>query len=199
MLSRRQQFQKRSLDIVLAMAGITVGGWLILCAYALASLDTRSHGLFTQPRVGRGGRIFTLYKIKTMRPCKGIHTTVTASNDPRITPVGRFLRRTKLDELPQLWNVLIGDMSFVGPRPDVPGFADSLEGDATLILSVRPGITGPATLRFRDEERLLAAQPDPEGYNRDVVFPEKVRLNLDYVKHWCLAKDIEYIWRTLVG
>ncbi|WP_326521436.1 sugar transferase [Halomonas kalidii] len=143
--------------------------------------------------------MFTLYKIKTMRPSPAISISVTAANDPRITRVGRFLRKTKIDELPQLWNVLVGDMSFVGPRPDVPGFADQLDGDAALILSVRPGITGPATLHFRREEELLSEQPDSDAYNRVVVYPEKVRINMEYIRGWCLKKDISLIWKTLVG
>lgn len=198
-LSERQQLQKRCFDITLAAIGLVAAVWLILLAYLVASLDTRSHGLFAQQRVGRGGRLFTLYKIKTMRPRAHIHTTVTAANDPRITRIGRFLRRTKIDELPQLWNVLIGDMSFVGPRPDVPGFADRLGGEALAILSVRPGITGPATLHFRGEEELLARQPDPDTYNRTEVYPEKVRLNLEYLRHWGLMRDVRLIWDTLVG
>jgi lipopolysaccharide/colanic/teichoic acid biosynthesis glycosyltransferase len=108
-----------------------------------------------------------------------------------------FFRRTKIDELPQLFNVLWGDMSFVGPRPDVPGFADRLEGVDRIILSVRPGITGPASLKYRDEEALLASQEDPERYNREVIWPDKVRINLDYVKHWSFAGDIGYILKTV--
>src|SRR5699024_5392612 len=115
------------------------------------------------------------------------------------TPLGRFFRRTKIDELPQLWNVLLGDMSFVGPRPDVPGYADKLEGEQRLLLSIRPGITGPATLKYRDEEAMLAAQDDAEAYNRDVIWPDKVHLNLDYIRDWSLAGDIRYIWQTVFG
>ncbi|EPC04206.1 hypothetical protein L861_02515 [Litchfieldella anticariensis FP35 = DSM 16096] len=198
-LNRVQGIQKRGLDISLALLGLILTGWLIALAYLISSFDTRSHGLFTQQRVGMGGRIFTLYKIKTMRPSQHIQTTVTTANDPRITCIGHFLRKSKIDELPQLWNVLIGDMSFVGPRPDVPGFADRLNGEALVILSVRPGITGPATLHFRYEEDLLATQSDPDTYNRFVLYPEKVRLNIEYLRDWCLKKDIQLIWKTLVG
>jgi lipopolysaccharide/colanic/teichoic acid biosynthesis glycosyltransferase len=122
---------------------------------------------------------------------------VTTSNDPRITAIGRFFRRTKIDELPQLINVLFGQMGFVGPRPDVPGFADELCGADRIILTVRPGITGPATLRFRNEEEELAAQPDPERFNREVIFVEKVRLNREYVENFSLLKDVRYILLTL--
>ncbi|MGM0760450.1 MAG: sugar transferase, partial [Thermodesulfobacteriota bacterium] len=104
----------------------------------------------------------------------------------------------KIDALPQLINALKGDMSFVGPRPDVPGYADLLEGEDRVILSVRPGITGPATLHYRDEEALLAEQDDPEAYNRDVIWPDKVRLNREYVENWSFRKDLQYIWQTVV-
>lgn len=168
----------------------------MLLAWIAASVDTRSNGLFTQQRVGRGGELFTLYKIRTMRPVT-ITTNVTTRNDPRITPLGRWLRRLKLDELPQLVNVLVGDMSFVGPRPDVPGFADRLTGEARLTLTLRPGITGPATLAYRNEEELLAAQDDPERYNREVIWVDKVRMNLEYARNHTLARDLVYLLRTV--
>lgn len=198
-LSLRQAVIKRVFDIVFALLGLVLSGWLILLVWLATSLETRSNGLFTQARIGKDGKQFILVKIKTMRSSRELTTTVTRSGDPRITPLGRFFRKTKLDELPQLWNVLVGDMSFVGPRPDVPGFADLLEGEAALILSVRPGITGPASLAFRDEESLLAAQCDPERYNREVIYPRKVQLNLDYIRTWSLGNDIKYIWHTLFG
>lgn len=198
-LSVPQAIQKRAFDVVVSAVGLTLSGWLILLAWVAASLDTRSNGFFTQRRVGKDGRLFTVVKIKTMRPSRELTTTVTRSGDPRITPLGRFFRRTKIDELPQLWNVLVGDMSFVGPRPDVPGFADTLEGEERLLLTIRPGITGPATLKYRDEEAMLAAADDPEAYNREVIWPDKVRLNLDYIRDWRLTDDLRYIWRTVVG
>ena len=143
--------------------------------------------------------MFRVIKIRTMRTDSGIRTSVTTRNDARITRLGAMLRRFKIDELPQLINVLKGDMSFVGPRPDVPGFADSLVGEEeALFLSVRPGITGPATLKYRDEEVLLARQPDPEKYNRDVIFPDKVAINIEYVRNWSLTSDLRYIWATLL-
>ncbi len=137
-----------------------------------------------------------------MRARSGVDTTVTTDRDPRVTRIGRILRKSKIDELPQLLNVLVGQMSFVGPRPDVPGFADRLQGDERLILTVRPGITGPATLAYRDEEALLAAQSDPEAFNRDVVYPDKVRLNMDYVSNYrlwvdlkCIGQSVASVWR----
>nr|WP_277345553.1 sugar transferase [Halomonas bachuensis] len=187
------------MDVLLATLGLLLVWWLIGLAWIAATIDTRRNGLFMQRRIGMNGRIFTLYKIRTMREAQGVTTTVTCSRDPRITPLGHLLRRTKVDELPQLWNVLKGDMSFVGPRPDVEGFADSLEGEQRLLLRVRPGITGPATLKYRDEEKLLDSAVDPEGYNRDVIWPDKVRINLHYLREWSLAEDLKFIWRTLAG
>jgi lipopolysaccharide/colanic/teichoic acid biosynthesis glycosyltransferase len=149
--------------------------------------------------VGRHGKIFRVVKIKTMRSTADRGTTVTTDKDPRITRLGRLFRKTKIDELPQLWNVLVGDMSFVGPRPDVPGFADRLEGTDRVILQLRPGITGPATLKYRDEEVLLAEQEDPERFNREVIWPDKVRINRDYACNWSLSRDIACILRTIAG
>ncbi|WP_287816232.1 sugar transferase [Idiomarina sp.] len=188
---------KRLFDFTLALTGLLATWWIIILAWIVASIDTRSNGFFIQTRVGKDGKLFKVVKVKTMRPTKQPGTTVTQRGDPRITKLGAFFRRTKIDELPQLWNVLIGQMSFVGPRPDVPGFADKLTGEEREVLQLRPGITGPATLKYRDEEELLAAQSDPEKYNREVIFPDKVRINLDYMRNWSLRKDISYIWQTV--
>jgi|694.fasta_scaffold53099_3 lipopolysaccharide/colanic/teichoic acid biosynthesis glycosyltransferase len=190
---------KRAFDIGLSLLGLLVFGWLMLLAALLATIDTRQNGFFTQTRVGQGGQLFRTIKIRTMRNVPGVTTTVTSARDPRITRLGRFFRRTKLDELPQLINVLLGQMSFVGPRPDVPGFADQLSGADRIILAIRPGITGPATLSFRHEEALLAAQADPERYNREVIYPEKVRLNRIYIEQYNLRKDLTYLIQTVVG
>lgn len=198
-LSPRQQMLKRTFDFLGAAGGLLIILWLIALAWLLATIDTRQNGFFMQQRVGRHGRLFKVIKIRTMRPSLEHTTTVTTGRDPRITPLGRFLRRTKVDELPQLFNVLLGQMSFVGPRPDVPGFADCLEGDERAMLTLRPGITGPATLAYRNEEELLASQPDPEGYNREVIWPDKVHLNLEYIRRWSLANDLRYIWQTVAG
>lgn len=192
-----QAFQKRVFDLFFAVLGLLAVWWLILLAWLAACIDTRSNGFFVQKRVGRNGKIFRVVKVKTMRPVAAFDTTVTRRGDPRITPLGAFFRRTKIDELPQLWNVLVGDMSFVGPRPDVPGFADKLQGEERAMLSIRPGITSPATLKYRNEEELLAAQDDPEAYNRNVIWPDKVRINLDYIQNWSLAQDLRYILQTV--
>lgn len=198
-LSKTENILKRAFDVCLSFIGLLCFGWLILICFVLATIDTRQNGFFTQTRVGKEGNLFRVVKIRTMRSMPSIKTTVTSVNDPRITPLGTFFRRYKLDELPQLWNVLKGEMSFVGPRPDVPGFADTLTGDERLILSIRPGITGPATLHFRNEEQLLAQQDDPETFNRDVIYPKKVQLNLQYIQNYRLSQDLHYIWQTVAG
>lgn len=191
---------KRLFDITAAALGLLSLSWLIAFAWVLASIDTGANGFFAQKRVGRHGKLFSVVKIRTMRLDIGYQTNVTRENDPRITRLGAFFRRTKIDELPQLWNVLIGDMSFVGPRPDVPGYADRLQGrQRDLLLSVRPGITGPATLAYRNEEQLLAQQSDPQRYNDEVIYPHKVRINLDYIQNWRFWDDIRYIWKTIFG
>ena len=194
-----QAFVKRTFDVVVAAIGLIVTGWLILIAWVLATLDTGANGIFAQQRVGYRGRYFTTYKIRTMRNSPDNSSTVTTATDARVTKLGRLWRRTKIDELPQLVNVLAGQMSFVGPRPDVPGFADQLRGDDAIVLSVRPGITGPATLKYRNEEALLASVEDPEAYNRDVIFPDKVRINREYVENWTFGGDLRCILATLFG
>lgn len=198
-LSLFSQFLKRGFDFVVSSIGLILTGWVIILAYIAASVDTRESGFFTQTRIGKNGNVFTVIKIRTMRYAPSITTTVTTTHDPRITPLGRFFRKTKIDELPQRINVFLGHMSFVGPRPDVPGFADKLSGDDQIILSVRPGITGPATLKYRNEEEILAAQVDPEKYNREVIFSDKVRLNREYVENYSFGKDIKYIFQTIFG
>lgn len=154
--------------------------------------------MFIQQRVGRHGKMFRIYKFRTMTVDHG-GSSVSVRGESRITPLGVHLRRWKLDELPELWNVLRGDMSFVGPRPDVPGYADQLQGDDRRMLELRPGITGPATLKYRNEEELLASVDDPIRYNDEVVFPDKVRLNLYYLDNYSFLKDMQMIACTLLG
>ena len=122
---------------------------------------------------------------------------ITVENDPRITNFGRFIRKFKLDELPQLINIVLGEMSFVGPRPDVEGYADKLTGEDRIILSVKPGITGPATLVFRNEESVLARQKDPIDYNNNVIWPEKIKINREYIENWTFKKDLLIIFKTI--
>lgn len=154
--------------------------------------------IFTQRRVGQHGRLFTMYKFRSMTVGHG-GSSVSVAGESRITLLGAKLRKYKLDELPELWNVLVGDMSFVGPRPDVPGYADKLMSDDRRMLLLKPGITGPASLKYRNEEELLAGQADPQKYNDEVLFPDKVRINIDYMDHWSFGKDVKIIVYTVLG
>lgn len=155
--------------------------------------------IFKQRRVGQYGRLFTVYKFRSMKVAGGGQTSIASNEEDRITPLGKKLRRYKLDELPELWNVLKGDMSFVGPRPDVPGYADKLVGRDRDILKLKPGITGPASLKYRQEEDLLSSVDNPQEYNDKVIYPDKVRLNLYYLEHYSFLKDIEMIVCTVLG
>ena len=134
-----------------------------------------------------------------MREVKGISTSITKMSDVRITKSGSFFRKTKLDELPQLWNVLIGQMSFVGPRPDILGYADQLTGEEKIIISIRPGITGPASIKYKNEELTLSKYDDFKKYNDEIIWPDKVKINCDYVKNWSFWSDMYYIYLTIVG
>ena len=155
--------------------------------------------IFKQQRVGQYGRLFTVYKFRSMNVAGEGRTSIASEEEDRITPLGKTLRRYKLDELPELWNVLKGDMSFVGPRPDVPGYADKLKGKDRDILKLKPGITGPASLKYRQEEDLLNSVTNPQEYNDKVIYPDKVRLNLYYLEHYSFFKDIEMIMCTVLG
>ncbi len=154
--------------------------------------------IFKQKRIGQHGKLFTMYKFRSMT-VNHSGSSISVKGESRITPLGAKLRKYKLDELPELWNVLIGDMSFVGPRPDVPGYADKLEGEDRRILLLKPGITGPASLKYRNEEELLAQQEDPQKYNDEVLFPNKVRINIEYLDHWSFWNDIKIIIYTILG
>ncbi len=151
---------------------------------------------FTQKRVGRNGKLFTMYKFRSMNVSHS-GSSISVAGESRITPLGAILRKYKLDELPELWNVFIGDMSFVGPRPDVPGYADKLVGKDRLILKLRPGITGPASLKYANEEEILAQMPDPIKYNNEVIFPDKVKINLNYYYNHTFWGDIKLIFQTV--
>lgn len=165
---------------------------------------------YKQERVGKDGKRFKIHKFRTMTNEKECGT-IAYPNRARITPLGAKLRRHKIDELPELWDVFIGNMSFVGPRPDVPGYADKLEGEDRVVLQMRPGITGPATLKYRDEEHLIEAyvkQAKADGdlrsedeiaqwYNDEVIYPDKVKINLDYYRNYSFLNDIKIIFRTI--
>lgn len=184
-------------DRVMALLGLLLL-WPVLLLVAVFIRLKMPGGpvIFKQRRVGRNGELFTMYKFRSMTVTHG-GSSVSVAGESRITPLGTVLRKYKLDELPELWNVLIGDMSFVGPRPDVPGYADILKGENSLILKLRPGITGPASLKYANEEEILAMVSDPIWYNDEVIFPDKVRINLDYYYNHTFCGDIKLIFQTI--
>ena len=171
---------------------------LIILAILIKVKMPGGPAFFTQKRVGQHGRLFTMHKFRSMAVSHD-DASVSVAGEARITSFGATLRKYKLDELPELWDVLIGNMSFVGPRPDVPGYADMLTGDDRRMLELRPGITGPASLKYRDEEELLAKVDNPIEYNDKVIFPDKVRINLYYLDHYSFWKDIQMIIYTVLG
>jgi len=196
-VTRLGRIQKRSFDIFFSLIGVVFTSPIILLSFIVASVETKSFGLFMQKRVGK--ELFWVFKIKTMKEIKETSSTITTADDKRITKSGKFFRKTKIDELPQLFNVLFGTMSFVGPRPDVEGYADKLSREDGVILSVRPGITGPASLKYKNEEQILAKQSNPKYYNDTVIWPDKVAINKEYIKNWSFKKDIGYIIKTITG
>lgn len=189
---------KRTFDIIVATIGIFALWPLGLLIAVAVVLSSPGPALFFQKRIGRHGKIFNCIKFRTMYSEASRSGSITAASDMRITPLGKYLRKFKLDELPQLLNVLTGKMSFIGPRPDVPGYADRLEGEDRKILLLPPGITGPASIYFRNEEELLAGVPDPQAYNDKIIWPQKVRLNKEYLESWSFWKDIGFILITII-
>ncbi len=179
---------KRIFDLFFSFIGLVAIGWLLVFFWIIASLDTKSNGLFIQERIGQWGRIFKIYKLKTICPTTN-----------HISRIGLFLRQTKIDELPQLWNVFKGEMSFVGPRPDISGFYDVLEGEYRKVLELKPGITSEASIKYQNEETLLAQQESPLVYNDTIIFPDKVRMNLEYYYNRSFFGDIRTIVRTVFG
>jgi len=190
---------KRLFDFTFAILGLIILSPVLIILAIIIIIISPGTALYSQKRVGRKGRLFTLYKFRTM--VQNADTmpggSITVKDDRRITTIGKFLRRWKLDELPTLWNVLKGDMSFVGPRPDVPGYADKLEFNDRRILNLRPGITGPATLKYSNEEQFLAEVDNPKKYNDEVIFPDKVKINLEYMDNLNLWMDIKIIFKTI--
>jgi lipopolysaccharide/colanic/teichoic acid biosynthesis glycosyltransferase len=179
---------KRFFDLLFSFVGLLVIGWLIIIFWILASIDTRSNGVFIQERIGQWGGNFKIVKLKTMHPATA-----------KISRLGTFLRKSKIDEWPQLWNILIGNMSFVGPRPDIPGYYDLLEGETRKILELKPGITSEASIKYKNEEMLLAGQENPLHYNDSIIFQDKVRMNLDYYYNRSFWGDLMIISRTIFG
>lgn len=204
---------KRIFDILASFFGLFIL-WPVLLVVAIMVKVKMPGGpvLFVQKRVGKGGELFKCHKFRSMKVSHN-GSPVSVAGDRRITPFGATLRHYKLDELPELWDVLIGKMSFVGPRPDVPGYADKLEGDDRDVLKLRPGITGPATLKYRLEDEMISdyvskkqaagdTRPMQEiatEFNDSVIYPDKVRLNCYYYRHYSFIKDIEIIFATVLG
>lgn len=178
---------KRLFDLFFALLGIIISVLLLLILYILASIDTKQNGIFSQKRIGQFGTPFTIYKIRTF----GL------SEEKPISKLGAFLRNSKLDELPQLWNIVIGNMSFVGPRPDIAGYYDVLEGENRKILELKPGLTSLASIKYSKEELLLEKQENPLNYNDTVIFPDKVKMNLEYYYSNSVFTDVKIIWKTI--
>ena len=188
---------KRILDLFFAFSAIIILIPLFLLISILIKSTSKGPIFFIQNRVGRDAVIFKMIKFRTMYIDQNSNSTISVRGDKRITKIGAFLRRYKFDELPELINVMLGDMSLVGPRPDVPGYADKLVGSFRVILKLRPGLTGPASLKYFNEEEILAQRKDPKHYNDTVIFPNKVRINLDYYHNQSIWLDIKIIFATI--
>lgn len=195
MISKSQLKVKRIFDVLLALMCLPLLIVPILLLVLIATIDTKKWGVYSQCRVGQYGKLFRIYKIRTLGD--GEHQLGQLDNSA--SSIGKFLRQTKLNELPQLYNVLIGDMSFVGPRPDLQGFADELIGDDRIILEVKPGITGPATLKYRHEERVLERQNNPKHYNRTIIWVDKVKINKNYVQNYSFYLDLTLILKSILN
>ena len=175
---------KRIFDVAAALVFVLLFWWILLIVWVIAALSSNTDGLFFQERVGQYGKIFHIYKFETMKNGKP-------------TGVGRLLRKTKLNELPQVFNILLGSMSLVGPRPDIRGYYDNLKDDDRKLLLLKPGITGPASLKYRNEEELLSKRTDSQKYNDEVIFPDKVKINRQYQEKMSFALDIKIILQTI--
>ena len=188
---------KRVFDFLVSLVGLFLFSPLLVLLSLLIKFTSKGTIFFIQERVGENGVFFKMIKFRSMQMIKDLDGTISVKGDIRVTKVGSFLRRYKLDELPELWNVLVGDMSLVGPRPDVPGYADFLRGEDRNILKLKPGITGPASLKYANEEEILARQENPKEYNDKIIYPDKVRINLDYYYQSNLWIDIKIIFATI--
>lgn len=190
--------RKRFLDITGSLVGLIILFPLGLMIALLIKLTMPGPVLFRQHRVGKEGKLFKMVKFRSMKT-EHHGGTVSIKGESRITPFGAILRKYKMDELPEFWNVLIGDMSLVGPRPHVPGYTDQLTGRDRQILDIRPGITGPASLKYANEEEILSLQKDPVTYHKEVIFPDKVRMNVRYIENRSFGLDLKIIIYTLLG
>ncbi len=177
---------KRIFDIIFSLLLLVLLCELIFIGFILASIDTGSSGIFCQKRVGQNGKLFTIFKLKTIHP-----------KTRKISNLGKLFRKYKIDELPQLWNVFIGQMSFVGPRPDISGYYDKLQGEERKILELKPGITSLASIKYKNEEEILLKKENPLEYNDTVLFPDKVKMNLDYYYNHSFFGDIKIILKTI--
>jgi lipopolysaccharide/colanic/teichoic acid biosynthesis glycosyltransferase len=178
---------KRLFDLFFATLGLLLTLPLLLVLYIIATIDTQQNGIFTQKRIGQFGIPFTIYKIRTFG----------RTAEKPISKIGALLRNSKLDELPQLWNILLGNMSFVGPRPDLAGYYDLLQGEDRKILELKPGVTSLASIKYANEEQLLEKQENPLVYNDTILFPDKVKMNLEYYYSHSILGDLTIIWKTL--
>ncbi len=187
---------KRTFDIILSIFAIFLLFPSFLVVSFLIVIDSGFPIFFLQKRIGRGAKEFNIIKFRTMKT-NNENITITVSDDIRITRIGKYLRKTKIDELPEILNVLFGQMSFVGPRPDVKGYADKLKGVNRKILDLRPGITGPASLKYYNEEYILSQKSNPKKYNDEVIFPDKVKINMDYFHNQSFFLDLKIIFATI--
>jgi lipopolysaccharide/colanic/teichoic acid biosynthesis glycosyltransferase len=192
-ITKRELLLKRIFDIILSLVLFPFCSLPILLLILISTIDTRQYGIFSQIRVGQHGELFKIFKLRTLKEERHQLGQLNKS----ATRIGTLFRNSKIDELPQLYNVLIGNMSFVGPRPDLEGFADQLIGDDRIILKVKPGITGPATLKYRNEEIILSQQHDPETYNRTIIWVDKVKINKKYVQNWSFSLDLSIIIKSI--
>ena len=187
---------KRTFDILLSVFAIFLLFPFFVLVSLLIVIDSGFPIFFLQKRIGRGAKEFNIIKFRTMKK-NNENITITVSDDSRITRIGKYLRKTKIDELPEILNVLFGQMSFVGPRPDVKGYADKLKGANRKILALRPGITGPASLKYYNEEYILSQKSNPKKYNDEVIFPDKVKINMDYFHNRSFFLDLKIIFATI--
>lgn len=184
-----QPIIKRLFDIVFSVSILVVFFWLILLVWLIAIIDTSTNGIFTQIRIGQYGKKFKIYKLRTIQINQNLQGI-------QISKMGKLLRKYKLDELPQFINVLKGDMSIVGPRPDIPGYYDLLEGENLIILELKPGLTCLASLKYYNEDALLEKQANSLAYNDQVLFPNKIKMNLNYYHHQSFYTDLKIIIAT---
>ena len=188
---------KRLFDIIFSFVGIVFLFPVFIIVSILIKIDSSGPVFFVQERVGLNGKFFKIIKFRSMKTNHNNSLTVTLENDKRITRIGKKIRKYKIDEIPELINVFIGDMSLVGPRPDVPGYADLLKGESRNILKLRPGITSRASIKYANEEMILLNEDDPIAYNNNIIFPDKVKLNLNYYYNNNIWIDIKIIFATL--